>query len=387
MHLSSLCNAKEFLDCAGSKLPVVVFGTGSQGLATTKYLEDNSIPVAAFCETSAYYRPGKIICGKPVYEYETLSSVFTPQSTEGGYGCNLFFAASGEGVEDMWRNPPETVKKYFVNMITPLYGEVKMTAEWVNEHIDVLDETYHLLSDEHSRSVFLSYIDERAHCLKAPAPHLFELYTSDGYFNDLYDFDRFRSHALADCGAYTGDTAGEFLTFLKAHGKTGRVFAFEPDKQNLEQIKTLAKNFSTAEREKEKIKCFPYAVGEKKGTLSFATGLGVSSHCLEKGSNEDNVVQIPVVALDEVLFNTEVSIIKMDIEGGELAALKGAKRIITEQMPFLAICVYHRDDDLITIPQYIRGLAQKANRTYRFYLRHHYSYMPPYDTVLYAVPE
>lgn len=71
----------------------------------------------------------------------------------------------------------------------------------------------------------------------------------------------------------------------------------------------------------------------------------------------------------------------MDIEGAELAALQGAKHIITEQHPKLAISIYHKMEDIWTIPR----LLMEYYAGYKFYMRH-YSF-DGYDTVLYAVPE
>jgi hypothetical protein len=74
-----------------------------------------------------------------------------------------------------------------------------------------------------------------------------------------------------------------------------------------------------------------------------------------------------------------VTFIKMDIEGSELNALKGAEQTIRKYKPKLAICVYHRAKDLITIPQYIKTLVPE----YKLYFRaHKYG---TYDFVLYAV--
>ena len=63
----------------------------------------------------------------------------------------------------------------------------------------------------------------------------------------------------------------------------------------------------------------------------------------------------PENLIDEILKDKEVSLIKMDIEGAELAALKGAKKIIERQMPVLAICVYHNREDLVEIPHVINS--------------------------------
>jgi hypothetical protein len=69
----------------------------------------------------------------------------------------------------------------------------------------------------------------------------------------------------------------------------------------------------------------------------------------------------------------------MDIEGAELEAIKGAKRIIEEQKPKLAICVYHKPEDIWELPE----LILSYNKEYKFYIRH-YSYKDN-ETVLYAV--
>ena len=68
----------------------------------------------------------------------------------------------------------------------------------------------------------------------------------------------------------------------------------------------------------------------------------------------------------------------MDIEGSELEALKGSSAIIQKDKPKLAICVYHKANDLFAIPEFIKSLRSD----YKFYLRNHQ--MIPEDTVLYA---
>lgn len=69
----------------------------------------------------------------------------------------------------------------------------------------------------------------------------------------------------------------------------------------------------------------------------------------------------------------------MDIEGAELEALKGCVKILKEQKPKLAVCVYHKQNDIYEILNFILN----ANPKYKFYLRH-YS-LGASDTVLYAI--
>lgn len=70
----------------------------------------------------------------------------------------------------------------------------------------------------------------------------------------------------------------------------------------------------------------------------------------------------------------------MDIEGAELSALKGAERTIREHKPKLAICVYHRREDLITLPRFILSL----NPSYKLFLRNRNPLGE--DTILLCVP-
>jgi hypothetical protein len=62
-----------------------------------------------------------------------------------------------------------------------------------------------------------------------------------------------------------------------------------------------------------------------------------------------------------------------------MEALIGAKETITKHKPKLAIAIYHKQDDLRTIPQYFLSL----NSNYKLYLRHYGELL--YETVLYAI--
>ena len=88
--------------------------------------------------------------------------------------------------------------------------------------------------------------------------------------------------------------------------------------------------------------------------------------------------EVELVKLDNYI-DEYPTFVKMDLEGAELDSLKGMERILREQKPKLAICVYHKWLDFYEIPMYLHQIVPE----YRFKLRHH-EQDTLYDTVLYA---
>ena len=129
--------------------------------------------------------------------------------------------------------------------------------------------------------------------------------------------------------------------------------------------------------DKIKVTTIPCALWSKTEILTFANGgdFGTGSAISKTGT--DTVV---ATSLDEICNWEVCSLIKMDIEGAELDALKGALNTIKKTRPKLAICVYHKSTDLWEITNY---LADNFN-DYNFYLRTYYE--QTFETVLYAVP-
>lgn len=75
----------------------------------------------------------------------------------------------------------------------------------------------------------------------------------------------------------------------------------------------------------------------------------------------------------------KVSFVKMDIEGSELNALRGMAETISRYRPALAICIYHKFEDLWEIPLFIHQLVPQ----YQLYIRNYTTYLD--EIVLYAV--
>lgn len=124
--------------------------------------------------------------------------------------------------------------------------------------------------------------------------------------------------------------------------------------------------------------CYPFGVADKNGQVAIVMGDSTSSVAAEQNTLHGTVAQIRMI--DEVLRNEQVSFIKMDIEGSELAALKGAQTVIKSHKPILAICIYHSIFDMLDIPLYIKSLEPE----YQIYIRHYTGEL--LETVCYAIP-
>jgi len=106
---------------------------------------------------------------------------------------------------------------------------------------------------------------------------------------------------------------------------------------------------------------------------------GPASQVGEPGKYDGTIKTISIDDLVAKYHLVSVDFIKMDIEGAEMSALKGAEETIKRFKPKLAISVYHKPDDMIVIPEYIRSL----NAGYKFYLD--YYTIVGHEIVLYAI--
>lgn len=173
------------------------------------------------------------------------------------------------------------------------------------------------------------------------------------------------NEVFLDCGCYDFETSQIFMEKCPTYDK---VICFEPNKDNQKLIEQRIKRLG-----ENRVELIPYGVWDKRDTLYFE-GVGSSAMVSKSG-----VEKVEVVPIDEVIKD-KVTFVKMDIEGSELNALRGAARTIVNNRPRLAICVYHKPEDILEIPLYILNLMPE----YKLYLRHYSNYYAT-ETVLYAV--
>ena len=107
----------------------------------------------------------------------------------------------------------------------------------------------------------------------------------------------------------------------------------------------------------------------------------LASNSIEIKPNAITDSSFPFISIDDYVHEHKirVDVIKMDIEGGEYDALKGAENTLRKFQPRLMISAYHRPDDLWVL----RELIQQINPNYKFYFGHHTPVQ--WESVLYAI--
>ncbi len=174
-----------------------------------------------------------------------------------------------------------------------------------------------------------------------------------------------------DCGSCIGDTAILFASFV---GDQGEVHLFDPvplhnrySRIQADLNPFLKKTFHINEQ----------AVGDMEKKLD---GIPEDVSRISPGGCVLN--NFEVTTIDNYFSKHDVQkvdLIKMDIEGAEIAALIGSSATITNFKPKLALAAYHKEDDLWKIPL----LMKKLNPGYKIYFEHH---LPIYwEACFYAI--
>lgn len=167
---------------------------------------------------------------------------------------------------------------------------------------------------------------------------------------------------VIDIGAHHG-----FYTLLasKKVGANGKVIAFEPSPRELAKLKLhLSLNHC------RNVQVVEVALGAEEGKVNMFVCLehsGLNSLRLPNADTKATEVEIDQIKLDDYLKEKQISsvdFVKMDVEGGELAVLKGAEQILLKQLRPLII---YEIQDIRTTPW-----GYKAVELYQFLKDHGY---------------
>ena len=316
--------------------PIAIYGTDGGGIATDIYLRKLGLHERLACFLTTEASPSARFCGKPVWSQEILRQ--NPDMLV--ITANLDFNA----VHNALRHAGLTNAFYYHASFWP----------WLDAEPPETDHAFlggfFRNGDRHTIALLHALRALRYNesvCRIQPYAGIKDLlYTQDTYWLEtrlLPDEEL----TIIDAGAFTGDT---LQSLLNAYGqRIKRYYAFEP------MPHIFAKLVQTAEKcaHLTEITCLNTALYDENAVKSFHKGVPRSSRLSATGD-----IDATCRRLDDL--NLEIrgkACLKMDIEGMEMAALTGAAGFIKTYKPHLALCLYHKTNDLYKIPQYIRSLV------------------------------
>jgi FkbM family methyltransferase len=151
-------------------------------------------------------------------------------------------------------------------------------------------------------------------------------------------------YTLLDCGANYGYWS--VLVSSKPYG-SHKAIAVEPSGANFPK---LANNAGINNNRFDVMKC---AIGSARGTARLS---GTKHEAFSIAGSQDDGEEVPVIALDNLLDDGKVSsggkfLIKLDVEGVEIEAIKGGARLLKEDSVIL--CEEHGNDPQHTVSRFI----------------------------------
>lgn len=198
----------------------------------------------------------------------------------------------------------------------------------------------------------------------------FALNDIDLYFDQVVT-DRFGGNEIFIDGGCLDFSSS--LAFLKHCPNAKKIYAFEPNANQIGVIKKAVEHSGF-----QNVKLINGALWSHDTELCFEVMELKSASRISE--DEAAAEKVRAFALDDAVdAKDRVTFIKMDIEGAELAALEGARTLIMRDKPTLAISLYHKPEDYVAIPMYLKGLVP----AYNMYFRHYSSIYS--ETVLYCV--
>jgi len=310
------------------------------------------------------------ICGLPrwsAYKLVSLAAAYPDavalDFSVSGFASAMFHAVCREANIEK-RDFVSALAEYDLPAVYETVGEMRSkTLSGIERFLGILPR----LADDLSRVTLLSALLLRLTYDRAPLRNSL-VAAEDEYFSSSPVGSTFRlrhDEVFCDAGAHVGTMVAKFLA--ATNWRYRAIHAFEPDSINYKSLRKFCllpvHDFRIRNR----------ALSDRTETLTFAETGTMGSHISSQGGT-----QCKSVTLDDELES--LTFLKMDVEGFEARALRGATRLIQTCKPRIAVTAYHYANDLLDIV----ATLEQSYQGYELRLRQHYNYY--YDTVLYACP-
>lgn len=341
---------------------VAIYGAGEAGTSVKKYIQENrpDINIVCFFDESA---KGQIDGIEINHIKDICSFVDSFDTVLTASFSNSHLLAS-------------ILKHYDVPSYIRLENIPKLTGTVIQS--PEIKEVQALLKSLRSKEIFALIVN--AHINSNNCIQLFNYmkkqkeqgFHSKGQYFDFINLDSIKT--VISGGIAEGNST---IRFLKSLPNLEKIYAFEPLYQQFKR-----ENNDKIIKESNKVEMIEKALFDKSvktNILVNATSSRITTYL-----DSESTKTVDTISIDEFVKERnipKVDFIKMDIEGAELNALKGAKETIINHRPYLAICIYHHYKDLFEIPFYLSEIL--TNYSMEVY---HYSMRNNEESVLYALP-
>ena len=331
-----------------------------------KVCAQKNIEIQDFFASDGFVR-GHSFHGKRVLSYSEIKEKYGV----GGFIVLLSFASSLPEVIDTIKSVAAESELYAPDV--PVHGEALFDSDFYAKHKEEITAARVLLADGQSRLVYDSVISYK---LSGRIDHLLNCNTlPDEAYNNILHAENFE--LTADLGAYNGDTVRELAQYAP---NLKKAIAFEPDRRNFRKLSEYAE----AEKRFDVLP-FKLAAWSKSEALVFGDegnrNSGVGS--MPVNAKTAKITEVDADSLDNIVARADfdrLDYVKYDVEGSELEALIGSAEAIRRFSPALLVSVYHRSEDIFSLPL----MLAREFPDYKLYLRK-FRYIPAWDLNLYGV--
>jgi len=332
--------------------PVYIFGAHQVGVLLARLFAKRGGRVEAFFDNDVS-KHGTTIDGIAVQSFDLAS---LPGNALIVLGSGRYSAVIQRDLEGKGWSNFMTMQQFLAAIDSPYITE----SSFRNYQSKVADDrlafisAFLCLEDEQSRKVFDGLIT-----MRLDLGHVDSAVRSD--FMDEYLEPEFITgtdlRQYVDAGAYNGDT----LTKIESRfGLVESACLFEPEQLAFLECQTRFQG-------RAEVKVLQAAMTEFECQLSAPE----SNSCdilgaLSAEQSPTSSGHVPGIPLDQIV-SSRVSLIKLDIEGAEQGALRGARQVIQRERPKLCVCAYHRSDDLWKLIDTVLSIRDDYNVGVRHY--------------------
>ncbi len=343
---------------ADEKRPIIMYGTGNGGDKILDACESYGISVKAVFASDGFVR-NRIFRDMPVKSYSQIREE---------YGDDVvILPAFGTTLPEVMEFFKLLDSRHeLIIPEVPLYGGGIFDAEYYSIRREEILKVRGFLSDEASRELFDDVINFR---LTGKLKYLSRCESVRDSYRNLPHIENIRT--AVDGGAFKGDSAEDMI---KAFHNLEKLVALEPDPKTFVKLSDFAKTTDGV------VIPMNFALGEREELSVSVTSGSRGSGVLGK-NRRAKTTEISRTTIDKICENISPDFIKLDVEGEEMEAISGGVCTLRKSRPTVAVSLYHRTEDIISIPTRLKELFGNV----KMYLRRP-ECIPMWDLNLYVVP-